>query len=647
MVLQALYELADREQLIDDPDYQIKPVAYLIRVDDGGRLIGIETTKTAPVMEESSRKKVKPVARRMLVPFAPVRTSGDLAFFLVDKAEYALGLDPTAEPSVVRCTQKLAARHDLFIDQVAAAATKTDDRAARAVWEFLRRVAEGTQQIDPPEGCQSNDLFAFVHRDDERPVHLRAAVRDYWKSLRTKANATGGVARTCLVTGRSFAGDALFPPVKRLPGASTSGVPLVSFNAPAFESYGLSGNQNAPVCRQAAEAISTALNRLLDPAFQRSEHEGPLPPRRFALSDDTVVVFWSASPAGDDLCAVLDLFAASGDPQQVGDLYRSLFKGRLADLDDPAAFYAMTLTGSQGRVIVRDWLESSVREARDHLRAHFQALECCQNTRPAAGKSLPPVLAHRTLMESLAAASRSEKPVPIDVAAEFIRAALRGGRYPLALLVKAVQRSRAEIGRETWNDSLRCDARAALIKAWFVRDAEYGLHRPKVTNDMNPNLENAGYSLGMLLAVLERLQAQALGSVNASITDRYFSAASATPRSVFVRLLKNAQHHSRKARDNDDRKVKGQAFRCERLIDELADRFDVDRKRYPPRTDGIPAHLPLEDQALFVLGYHQMRHWLWLNNEERAAWEAEHSNAARAFRWLKAAGDEAEPAVAG
>ena len=130
--------------------------------------------------------------------------------------------------------------------------------------------------------------------------------------------------------------------------------------------------------------------------------------------------------------------------------------------------------------------------------------------------------------------------------------------------------------------------------------------------------------------------------MNASLVDRYFSAASASPRAVFVRLLKNARHHARKAAYSDDRRQRGFAFRLDQMIDYFCDRFDVDRKRFPYRTVGIPSHLDLEQQGLFVLGYHQMRHWLWMPKDERLGWESNHPDSLSVFVFSKAAPEEAE-----
>jgi len=141
---------------------------------------------------------------------------------------------------------------------------------------------------------------------------------------------------------------------------------------------------------------------------------------------------------------------------------------------------------------------------------------------------------------------------------------------------------------------------------------------------MDPAVTSQGYVLGRLLAVIERLQLETLPNVNASVIDRYFSGASASPKSVFVRLLKNSRHHVSKLKGEGTKY--GLALRWEKIVDEIAERFD-------PKQNGFPAFLDLEQQGLFILGYHQMRHWLWLSNVDRKIWEQEHPSAPRAYLW--------------
>ncbi len=91
MILKALYELAKREVLVPDPDFEIKPVSWVIRVGDNGRFLSVEPLKHAEWLPEGSKKKPKMLGIPMFVPYQGSRTSGDRAFFLVDKAEYTLG----------------------------------------------------------------------------------------------------------------------------------------------------------------------------------------------------------------------------------------------------------------------------------------------------------------------------------------------------------------------------------------------------------------------------------------------------------------------------------------------------------------------------------------------------------------------------
>ena len=458
MILQALHRLAERERLVGDPDYEWKPVAWLVEVDPSGHLLGISGTHTAP--EEGSRGR--PRARPFRIPRQPVRTSGDLAFFMVDKAEYVFGIDPAGK----RSEEKLAGRFSLFRQTVGECASATGDEAIGAVHHALEGLATGNQELDLPEECAANDLFAFVYSPDrDRLVTDRPAVQAYWSAQRE--HDEGGRTH-CLVTGEPCTPGSLHVPLKRVPGATSSGVPLVSFNASAFESYGWSGNENAPVSREAAESYGTALNRLLHPAWPNPDEPGQtLPRRNIILSDDTVACYWSADAGGDDFASALSgLFQAN--PAQVAALYHSVWRGEPAPHVPDGAFYALTLSGSQGRAIVRDWLESTVDRIQRNLARHFADLEIVRNTPTPKNGSLPPQIPLRPTMRCLAVRG-DDKRLPKNLAAQLFHAALAGTPYPLGVLHRAVERARTESGRRDWSDLERCDARAALIKAVLNR----------------------------------------------------------------------------------------------------------------------------------------------------------------------------------
>lgn len=638
MILQSLYELAKSERLVPDPDFEMKPVAWTIVLKPNGELVQIKSRRTN--LNEGTKRKPKWVGNPMLVPRQPIRTSGDRAFFLVDKSEYTLAHDPAGK----RDPEKLALRVGLFREQVEACLAATNDSDLRAVNSFLASIDSFRPAISSAfeqDPWESNDMFAFEVGLASEPVHLHEGVVGYWKESRKVPDNESGESFRCLVTGEEFRELGLFPLLKKVPGGTSSGVSLVSFNARAFESFNLSGNENAPISRTAAESVATALNRLVHSDFpDPANPERTLPRRNIRLTADTLGCFWATS--SDDevnglLDSIPDLFDAENE-DSVAEMYRSVWRGKSAPVQSPADFYVLVLSGAQGRAVVRDWIETTLGTANENLAQHFADLRIVRNTRAKKGATLEPVIPLRRLAESIAAEGKSEN-IPSSVEAGFLRAAFTGTPYPFQLLQRALVRTRAEAGRDDWIDSVRRDSRAALIRAVLNRrrrfDSQAFQRYPEVPESMNPNLESPGYSLGLLMAVLERLQQLALGDVNATVVDRYFGAASATPRTVFVRLLKSSRHHAEKATDTDEGRNRFMAQRLDRIIDFICSRFTLNRKQYPPQSDGIPAHLDLEQQGLFVLGYHQMRHWLWMSREERDAWEATQTDLPRVFSFRK------------
>lgn len=624
MILQALYHLAQREGLMIDPDFEPKQVAWLVRISPAGKLLGIQSTHYIQP-EQAEKKNPKRVAKTFFVPREGGRTSGDKSFFLCDKAEYMFGIDPDGN----RSTEKLGIRFNLFKKNVAACLKETKDEGVKSIYKFLEEVAAGQQSVEIPDGCASNDLFAFIYDPDiDLIVTDRPAVRSYWKAMREQTNSLQKSEFCCLVSGKRCIPGCLFPSIKRAPGGTKSGVALVSFNSNAFESYGWDGNLNASISRDAVEACSTALNRLLHPAYPDPHEPGQaLPRRNLRLTSDTALLFWAAHVEGDEFCSIFSGLLEA-NPEQVKELFQAVWKGQAPEIENPTAFYALTLSGSQGRAIVHDWLESTVTRTIQNLARHFDDLDIVRNTPKPRDRDLPPQIPLPLLFECLAPRGDKEQ-VPSPLIGSLIRSALHGSLYPFSLLVRALERTRAEIGRSEWPDQNRRDARAAMIKAvlnrrrrFYPKTAKY----KEVKRDMDPINDSSGYSLGMLMSVLERLQQGAMGDLNTTIVDRYFSSASATPKVAFVRLMKNARHHVRKVKDDPERR--GMVYRLERIMDELADRFE-------PRKNGFPAYLDLEQQGLFVLGYHQMRRWLWINKEERLKWEMDNPDAPQAFIWSR------------
>ena len=158
-----------------------------------------------------------------------------------------------------------------------------------------------------------------------------------------------------------------------------------------------------------------------------------------------------------------------------------------------------------------------------------------------------------------------------------MRAVFSGTPYPRSWMAAAVIRLRA-------GDDPASGWHAAVIKACLCRLAP----EECLPVSLEPDHLNYAYQLGRLFAVLEAAQYAALGRVNASIADRYYGAASATPARVFGTLLRGARTHVSTANKLN------RGFW-------LGPRLDAIMDRLPPE---LPRTLRLEDQGRFAVGYY-------------------------------------------
>lgn len=661
MILKALYDLAVREDLVTDPDFEIKPVSWIVRVGDAGKLMGIEYIKQPEQLPPESKKKPKMIGQQMYVPYQGGRTGNDKAYFLVDKSEYALGIDPTGE----RDPEKLEFRLSLFVNQIEQCWKTTKEKSIEAVYLFLSSLLKKDQTISLPDGCLSNDLFAFAYLYDDKPVHAQYKIKKYWNGYRINKNSIDILEVICSVEGKMLPVANKVPLIKNVPGGSTSGIAFVSFNESAFESYGWKEKAgksvaNARISEDVAIASMAALNRLLHPSPPDPHDPNQLLHRQnIHLSSDTVVCYWTKEQ--DELADAFGLAIEvnsekmAAKPEQIREMYRSLWKGVPFKLKKADQFYSLVLSGGQGRATVRDWIESNTQKVADSLAQYFKDLKVVRCCPAKKGESYPESYALPLLLESLADPKDKRKEgVPSSIGTYFYRASIdQRLLFPQAAYQRALLRYRAELGKESdswfvknWND-----ARAAIIKAYLNRKWRKESKSTEVTEAMNPYCADKGYLLGQLMAVLEKLQQAAMGKgVNATIVDRYFSGASTSPKSVFGSLLRNARHHASKAKD--DQKKRWLVERYEDLIDQLCSQFEIGlqniTENHAVYSNGFPSTLSHDEQGMFVLGYHQMRHWLkWKTKEEQDAWNKEHAGAPKAYLWIRKENDRSTPDLTG
>ena len=236
-------------------------------------------------------------------------------------------------------------------------------------------------------------------------------------------------------------------------------------------------------------------------------------------------------------------------------------------------YFAITISGASGRVMVRDWMEGSFEELFDNIERWFADLEIV--AREGGYPAHDP-----KFMAVCGALVRELKDLTAQTTTSLWRCALVGLPIPQPLLAQALSRFRSDL----IEDKPFNHARLGLIKAYFIRKG--GNHN--MSTFLNKEHPEAAYQCGRLLAVLASLQRRALGDVGAGVVQRYYEAASQSPGLIIGRLIGNAKNHLNKLDG-------GLAYWYEDQIAEIMSHIQ----------DSIPATLNLEQRSIFALGYYQ------------------------------------------
>lgn len=560
------------------PGYSQEKIGYTIVLAPDGGVVSVDDEH-----ENNGRTRI---ARILSVPASFKRPgTGAKPFFLWDKTGYVLGVSASS----TRCEQQ----HDAFKRLHRDALATLDDPGLNALLAFLDTWHPDHFRDHPQfkvHGEALLDAHLVFRLDGELGyLHDRPAAREAWSQRQGQGSAIP--SGMCLVSGLQAPLARLHPAIKGVNGAQAAGASIVSFNLDAFTSYGKKQGENAPVSERAAFAYTTVLNHLL--------RRGPGNRQRLQIGD-TTVVFWAQAAQHESAAAAEDLVAAmlgSGetDEQATARLQTALEQIRQGRplrelpgaLDDDARIFVLGLAPNASRLSIRFWETRTLAGFAERLAEHYQDLALV----PAAWKRppSPQFLALQTAPVHGEKGRPKAEDVPPLLAGELTRAILSGGRYPRSLLAAVVMRFRA--------DKQVTPLRVALCKAVLARDARLaGKERSSSTKgeppmSLDPDNSDPGYLLGRLFSTLEHLQRSALGgNVNATIRDRYYGAASATPAGIFPVLLRNAQNHLGKVR----RDKPGLAVNIEKEIGQILGLVGA----------SFPRSLLIDAQGRFAIGYY-------------------------------------------
>lgn len=609
MILQALtryYEILSNEPDSDiaPPGYSAIGISYALNISPTGELLDV-----IPLFEQVLRgKKLEEKPRRMIVPEQIKRAVNISANFLWDNCVYVLGISDKSAKDLDYANKRFEAFQQWNKEML----QKADSIAANAVISFLDK-HDPIQSREHPKITPHLEIILkggnLVFMFNGRFVHEDAAICRVWEAYKSNSDA---VLAQCLITGEITPIARLHPSIKGVRDANPIGASLVSFNERAYESFNKVKGQglNSPVSEKATFAYTTALNYLLS---STKEH------KKFAIGD-TTVVYWAESEKKGYARAFMSLcepeeveIPTEPEPQLVGDKnaekrlrkvaqkvkrVQALDTNKLLEgLEGNPRFYVLGLAPNAARLSVRFFHSDLFDRVVAKIMQHYQDLEMVKEFEDQHTY----LTIQEIVKETISKKASDPQASPLMAGAVF-RAILENTPYPAALYNAIINRIRADQDDTAKGIRKINYTRAAIIKAYLLRKYRNQPQHPiqeVLVMSLNEQSTRPAYVLGRLFAVLEKVQQEAIGDVNASIKDRYFTSACASPATVFPILLRLSQHHIAKAE---------YGYARDKRIEDILNMLDVEN-------NPIPTRLTLDDQGVFVLGYYHERKNLWTSRK--------------------------------
>ncbi|MFI3287038.1 MAG: type I-C CRISPR-associated protein Cas8c/Csd1 [Rikenellaceae bacterium] len=584
MILKALYDYYHRSGTLAPQGMEYKEIAFLIVIDREGNFLRLEDRR---IDNKSCSKFLVLKGIRSGVTPKPYIYWDNVEYVLnYTKLHPELSEEDNINNSLVDkrndAISKAQVKHNALIEKYDLIARQFPDNSQfRAVSLFLNS--------DELIKVYDDALWEVIAKKPtvnlsfliEGELYIVAEHNDLQNLIASEPadSANSKSKSSCLITGNSSNLVESTTPTGIPGGQATARLVAFQVNS-GYDSYGKSKGLNASISQEAEASYTTALNKLLAKDSRN----------KFYIGSRTFV-FWASSANAISLEAEKSIFSLfgfkaeqDGDPnrgiEQVEKFFKSIFSGVTKSSTDDK-FYFLGLAPNSARIAVVYWAETPIKEFAGLLLQHFDDFEIAdtrKERRPYKG-----------LYQILSAVSLNAKVSDCqpNLPESIIKSMLQGTPYSYSLYSAALSRIRAE-------QSITI-TRAAIIKAYLNRLND---NNKKITITMDKDNKNQGYLCGRLFATLEYLQDRTGAS---TIRSRYLCAASSTPASVFATLLNLSVHHSEKL-------DKGSQIFFENIKAEIISAISP---------EGFPAHLDIQDQGCFMVGYYHQRQVFYTSKEKQ------------------------------
>ncbi|MCK9438067.1 MAG: type I-C CRISPR-associated protein Cas8c/Csd1 [Synergistaceae bacterium] len=571
MILQALYDYYQRKAADPDPDNRVAPFGYEWNSKISFRIV---------IKENGEFVQIEPNTVSYLVPRAVKRSGGNFQpNFLWDKEEYILGTfdsDQTKHNIFKKYVskyipEKLQNSKEIKAINYFYSTSQIDSVRNSPDWELVKKAK------NPNMGFWLNGQDAPIASDDQFKEFVIST------ELQETAESTEKIIKgICSITGEKT----IIARTHQKTFINKDANLLVSFQKNSgYDSYKKDQAYNASVGVEAEFAYTTALKLLLESKSNRFNIRGK-------QKSGTTFLFWAdkQNVLEENFSFFFNTSFQTDNPDRevktVKAALESIFTGRLNDEGDIKFHILGLCQGGGSRIAIRLWKTNTVKEFALHIKKHFEDFAIISDS-----KTQKDYINLYSLFSNISLKNDIDN-LPPNIHGSVVDSILDSRiKYPDTLQQQCIRRIKAE------QDVSRI--KAAILKAYLNRkETIYNTNEKLIAMSLDLDNKNQGYLCGRLFAVLEKIQEEAQGKSN--IRERFYGAFSITPVTAFSTLMKLKNHHLAKLSS-------GSKTYYEKMIQEIMTGVS---------SNGLPAHLSLDDQSRFAIGYYHQRQELFTKKEK-------------------------------
>lgn len=589
-MLETLYKYAVDNNLIAKPGFKAKNVKYYISFSANGDFVGFESVENGTpqplcpdigsAAQGTTKSNVLAEKAEVILNLPEKQKDGSLVYNREQKQKFYL--DTLAE----------AGEHDALF-RIASHGFEKDMDNIRAAFDGIPKF-------------KGADLISI--KVDNRPLESSSGYLEWWEQFRrrldTKKKSANAVR--CFITGDVAEPMSTVPTLSGFAkvGGNSSGVRLICFDKDAYCSYGLKQAANTAVSEEAMTAVNAALSELVKKAP---------PPLAGAMN-----IHWYSEETEFDVTELPDFgFGGDGsvndkneqlddDELRVQKMFKALENKSIPEMPKNR-YYMMSLSGVNGRVMIRSYDECTYSELCENLRQWYKDIAIFE---PKYGYRYPKLFGIYTRLlknskDKKKLGEKVEKELS-GISPRIVYSIYHNTQLPDAVAVKALAYIRSDMYSDSEDnrktspipDRTACQ----ILKAWLNRRYRNMKKEDYLIMDkLNQNSPSEAYQTGRLMAVYAMIQNAALGDVGAGVVERYYTSACSSPALVMGKLATMSQYHLSKLKGDKP----GLYTNFNKILEEITVKIG----------STLPKTFSLVQQSEFALGYYFQRSQSFANKK--------------------------------